>query len=351
MIPVSKPHTPNKKQLYNLIDGAFSRSYLTNYGPLEQQLTETLATYFGVNKVVLVSSATFGLEMALATVTAENQSKKIYTTPFSFAATSTAIRRNGNPVSYIDIKAGELIPDYTEIELEDKVIIDTHVFGIPSILKRNSKKKGQKNIFDAAHSFDVFENGKHITSCEDISIISFHSTKLYHTIEGGAVISTNSDLIDEVKCRSNFGLQQQDIKISGNGKLSELHAAVGLVNFSELNLILEARMELKCLYDKEILAIGSHYLEIVATPSVSYYPIKFPNRSSAKKFIQGMFERGVQVKPYFNESLNLKYSTQNCPNSEQLAGTIICLPMSSQFSKYEKIKIIGAIQDTLNVIN
>ena len=350
VIPVAKPHIPKTKKALTLINEAFNRAYLTNFGPIERNLSEAIAEFIGVKKVVLVNNATFGLEMAIATATNEKREKQIFTTPYSFLATSTAIARNGNPIKFIDIKTESLLANFSHEDLRDVVCVDTHVYGSPSSLLHINKSKNQQNIFDAAHCFDVFINGKHITNTEDISVISCHATKLFHSVEGGIIVSKNFDLLEEIKDRSSFGKDNVDVKIAGNGKMSEIHAAIGLANLSEINEIIENRTELKELYNTILTGFGFESVKVVKARSLNYYPLLFKTRYQGDLFQTEMRNKGVEVRKYFDLSLNKKFSNQTCENSEILAGKIICLPMSSSFTSDEIKHIHKSLTDVLTHI-
>lgn len=339
VIPVVKPHIPQTKKALTLISEAFDRAYLTNFGPLERKLSEDIAVFIGVERVVLVNNATFGLEMAIATATKEKCTTPILTTPYSFLATAGAIARNRNPIKFIDIKAESILADFSWEDLSDVVCVDTHVYGLPSSLLNIHKNKNQQNVFDAAHCFDVFINEKHITNTDDLSVISCHATKLFHTVEGGIVVSKNIDLLDEIKDRSTFGKDNIGVKIAGNGKMSEVHAAIGLANLSEIKQIKDNRTEMKELYNSIIDDFDFSNVRALQPNSLNYYPLIFKTRYLADLFTIEMRNRDIEVRQYFDLSLNTKFSDQTCVNSETLVGKIICLPMSSSFT-YDEIKHI-----------
>lgn len=348
MIPVVKPHIPKTKKALNLISDAFNRAYLTNFGPFERKLSEDISEFIGVKKVILVNNATFGLEMAIATATKENPDKQILTTPYSFLATSTAIARNRNPVKFVDINIDSLLADFGKEDLTDMVCVDTHVYGFASSLLNNNKKQNQQNVFDAAHCFDVFVDGKHITNTEDISVISCHATKLFHTVEGGIVVSKNLDHLAEIKERSSFGKDDFEVKIAGNGKMSEIHAAIGLANLSEINQIMENRNELRELYNSIFTGFELKSVRILQPYSLNYYPLLFKTGYLADLFQTEMRHKKIEVRKYFDLSLNKKFSNQSCKNSEFLVGKILCLPMSSSFTLDEIKHISRSLKEVLN---
>lgn len=334
-IRVSRPHMPDKTTLKKYIDKIYDTKWLTNSGPLEIELRHKLADYFGVRKVALTCNATIGLEVSLSALAQPND-RNVYTTPYSFKATSSSIERNHLLPIYCDtVSQCDVRMNTAHIVGTDNLILDTHVYGIPSKLTGSQLENSNRTIYDAAHCFDVFIGNEHITKHGAASVVSMHATKLFNSIEGGVIVSKDEAYIEDIRDRSNFALKNINSRSSGNYKLSEFHAAFGLANFMELDIIIEARAELKYTYDNIFKKSNSKCCPI-DVPSLSYYPLLFSDRLLADNFQSLCAGYGIEVRKYFDCALNRVYSSKECPNAESLVGRIICLPMSSQFTSNER---------------
>ena len=346
MIQVSKPHVPNRKVLFDLINSACDRSYFSNFGPLQERLNEALCEHLGTENLVLTASATQGLEVAVASLMAGKKTTHIYTTPYSFKATSSAITANGKTPKYVDIGQNQVCSDFSEVNLNGAFVLDTHVYGIPSSLINEKSYMKPQTVFDAAHCFDVHIDGNHISKFGCSSVLSFHATKMFHTCEGGAVICNKVGQAEEIKDRISFSLKNDKITTFTNAKMSELHAAMGLANLLEISEITERRQQMAEIYAQIVSEYSGPLLKIIQTASVSYFPVKFSTKKMAANFQQKMNEQNIVTRLYFDKSLNEIFSNDICVNSEELVGKIVCLPMSSQFSDDE----IMHIKNTLRIV-
>ena len=240
MIPVTQPFLPPKEEYQKLIDGIWKRQWLTNMGPLASQLEMELKDYLSVSRLLFVTNGTIAIQMAIKAL---ELSGEIITTPFSFVATTSSIVwENCTPI-FVDINPKSLCIDANKIEnaITDKTqaILATHVYGNPCDvvkIEEIAKKYNLKVIYDAAHAFGVEVNGKSIFEYGDISTCSLHATKLYHSIEGGLVITKDAELLKKLAYMRNFGISGFDSfsELGLNGKNSEFHAAMGLVNHRSL---------------------------------------------------------------------------------------------------------------------
>lgn len=333
LIKVSNPHIPSNKNFNKYLDIAIHAKQLTNFGKLERIFREKLSSYFGLNDIVLTCNATIGLELAIAAML-KPEDQHVYTTPYTFKATSSAIKRNGIPVRYVDIEKNSIQSSYRDYIGNQNMFLDTHVYGVPSTLIEENIDN-ERVIFDAAHAFDVFLNGEHIVKKGNISVISLHATKTMHSIEGGIIASKDTSLLSEIRDRTNFALKSDDDKQCGNYKFSEIHAAFGLANFDEIDRIFLERTKLIEMYNEILSQTDKKTVEVIKTPSVSYYPIKFRSRQLAELFSINMKQVGIEVRPYFDRSLDTIYGGEQCQNSRELSGRVICLPMGSQFTEHE----------------
>ncbi|TVP43483.1 MAG: aminotransferase class I/II-fold pyridoxal phosphate-dependent enzyme, partial [Mongoliibacter sp.] len=236
MIPVTKPFSPPIEEYKKYIDEIWERNWYTNNGPLVNQLEKDLKQYLGVSEVAFVSNGTIAIQIALKALGIH---KKVITTPFSYVATTSSLVWEGCEPVFADIDSNTLNIDPLKIEElideDTQAILATHCFGNACEIDQIEKiahKHGLKVIYDAAHCFGTKYKGESIFNFGDISTTSFHATKLFHTIEGGAIFSGNKELRKKVSFLRNFGHDGPE-KFNGvgiNGKNSEFHAAMGLCN-------------------------------------------------------------------------------------------------------------------------
>ncbi len=257
MIPVTKPFMPPAKEYNDYLEGIWKRQWLTNNGPLVNELELKVAEYLDVKNFLYLGNGTVALQIAIKALALKGE---IITTPFSYVATTSSIVWEGCTPVFVDIDANTLNIDSSKIEAaitsETSAILATHVYGNPcEIIKIASiaKKNNLSVIYDAAHCFGVKYKGKSIFDYGDISTVSFHATKLFHTIEGGGVFSRDSNLHNKMGLMRNFGHDGPEVfsDIGINGKNSEFHAAMGLVNIKWLDEIIAKRKLLSELYDRK----------------------------------------------------------------------------------------------------
>src|SRR5690606_2144930 len=229
MIPVTEPFLPPQQEFQKYLDEVWKRNWLTNNGPLVVELERRLREYLGLSNLLFVTNGTIGLQLAIKALDLKGE---IITTPFSYVATTSSIVWEGCTPRFVDIDANTFNVDPNLIESaineNTSAILATHVFGNPCDVDRIdaiARKYKLRVIYDAAHCFGVNYHGKSILSYGDISVISFHATKLFHTIEGGAVVSTDPEVHRNLIQLRNFGhFGPYRFKGLGiNGKNSEVH--------------------------------------------------------------------------------------------------------------------------------
>ncbi|WP_309088941.1 DegT/DnrJ/EryC1/StrS family aminotransferase [Domibacillus sp.] len=350
MINVSLPFLPPEEEYKQYISQLWKTKWLTNNGVLVQELEKALEQYLGIDSLCFVSNGTVALQLAIKALDIKGE---IITTPFSFVATTTSIIWESCKPVFVDIDPRTLCIDVDKIEdvITDKTeaILATHVFGIPCDVERIekiAKKFNLKVIYDAAHAFGVRYKERSLLSFGDISTISFHSTKLYHTVEGGAIANNVSkDITDKIKRLRSFGIEGDIHYLPGiNAKNSEFHAAMGLCNLKYIDEIIEKRKKLTETYN----IILSNLVE---RPSIaeeviynySYYPVILKTEQVLLKIKNMLEEEEVRTKRYFYPSLNtLPYlkDASFCPVSEHLSRRILCLPLYSDL-EIENVERIG----------
>ena len=254
MIPVTKPFLPPKEEYQELLSGIWDSGWLTNMGPLANELEMKLKSHLDLEHLLFVTNGTIALQMAIKALDLKGE---IITTPFSFVATTSSIVWEGCRPVFVDIEVDSLNIDATKIEAaitkNTTAILATHVYGNPCdvvALEKIAKKHNLKIIYDGAHAFGVKVHGKSIFEYGDISTCSLHATKLYHSVEGGLIVTKNPMLLKKIAYIRNFGFSGTEsfAELGVNGKNSEFHAAMGLVNFKYINLIHEQRKLLTEIY-------------------------------------------------------------------------------------------------------
>lgn len=337
MIPVSQPFLPPKDEYAVLMNQLWESKWLTNNGVLVRQLEKELESYLEVPALQYVSNGTIALQLAIKALDIRNE---IITTPFSFVATTTSILwENCQPV-FVDIDPTTLCMDAAKIEeaITDRTeaILATHVFGIPCDVEKIEEIAARyqlKVIYDAAHAFGVEYKGKSLLSYGDLSTVSFHATKLFHTVEGGGIVVNRvSNYAQRLKQLRNFGIGDEGIQVVGiNGKNSEFHAAMGLCNLKYMDAIIKKRRVLTEKYDS-LLQGKFQRLQICEHTkyNYAYYPIIFEREEELKRVQQILKENRIATRRYFYPSLNtLPYllEKQSCPVSEDISNRILCLPL------------------------
>lgn len=357
MIPVTKPFLPSKTEYIDLVDKIWQRNWLTNNGPLVNDLELKLKGFLNVDHLLFTGNGTVAIQLAIKAL---NLSGEIITTPFSYVATTSSIVWEGCIPVFADIDPERLTIDPTKIEalITDKTtaILATHVYGIPchiEEIKAIADKHQLKVIYDAAHAFGTTYKGKSLLSYGDISTLSTHATKLFHTIEGGAVITNDPDILKTLSHMRNFGHDGAE-KFNGvgiNGKNSEFHAAMGVLNLKHVNQIIEKRKKDSQQYDNWLLDKGIRRPLIPAHTEYnhSYYPIIFETNEMAIKVFKALEMYEIYARRYFYPSLSsLPYVDETqTPVSVDIASRVLCLPLYYDLSPEEIDMICRVIIRTL----
>jgi dTDP-4-amino-4,6-dideoxygalactose transaminase len=353
MINVTKTYLPNKEKYKKYIDEIYENGWLTNNGPLVQRLEKRLAQYLGVKNIVLVSNGTIALEIAYKAL---NLTNEVITTPFSFVATtSSLVMSNLKPVfADIDEKSFNINPKNIEkfINANTSAILPVHVFGNAckvEEIEQIAKKCNLKVVYDAAHAFDVKYKDRSVLSYGDISTLSFHSTKLFHTIEGGALIINDDELVQKVRYLINFGIKNQEEipHLGTNAKMNEFEAAMGLCVLDDIENIKNSRKEVYETYQKELKDLVQFQEQnINASQNYSYFPIVLKSEEQLLKIQKALNDENIFPRRYFYPSLDtLEYiePKQECKISRDISKRILCLPIYSELEFENQKKIIKMI--------
>ena len=358
MINVTKTYLPNKEKYQKYVDEIFESGWITNNGPKVKELEKRLAEYLGVKNIILVSNGTTALEIAYRTLDIKGFA---ITTPFSFVATTSSLVTNGILPIYADIDAESLNINPNNIEKlitpNTSAIVPVHVFGngcdveaIESIAKEHNLKV----IYDAAHAFGVEYKEESILNYGDISTLSFHATKLFHTIEGGALIINDDQLAQKARYLINFGIENAESipHLGTNAKMNEFEAAMGLCMLDEMQEIESKRKAIYEIYENELKDIVQFQKQNeYSSKNYSYFPIVFESEVELLRVQKALNEENIYPRRYFYPSLDtLDYiePKQICEISRDISKRILCLPIYPQLENEMQDKIINIVKGVLS---
>lgn len=355
MINVTRSFMPPIEEYESYIKEIWENRHLTNEGPILKELVSKLKQYLGLENVNMLTNGTVALELAIKAL--DINQGEIITTPFSFVATTSSILwENCTPV-FVDIDRDTLCIDVNKIEAaitsKTKAIMAVHVFGYPCDVEKIeeiAKKHNIKVIYDGAHAFGSKYKGKSLLGYGDITTCSFHATKLFHTIEGGACFSKTKELDEKIQALKTFGAKDGEYEIVGtNNKMTEFNAAMGLANFKYIETIIEERRKISDLYDSLLKGIGDRPKVISDLEyNYIYYPIIFKTEEETLKIVEKLNKQEIYPRRYFYPSLNtLKFleKKQKCPISEDISKRILCLPLYNGLKESEVKEICDIIKN------
>lgn len=355
MISLNSPIKPDLKKLQVYLEKINDNGWFTNFGPFHDELTAKLEDYLGVENLLLVSNGTVALQLAGRALGVDN----IVTTPFSFVATVCAYDWQKDTLCFADIdrKSYNLCPKAVSQVLSKNASLDavvaTHVYGNPCDVESFntiSEERKVKIIYDASHTFGVKIGNKSVLQYGDASTLSFHATKVFHTVEGGAVVFKDKQHMEKAKHMINFGiLPGQGIQETGiNGKLNEYQAAVGLVNLESIGSILQHRADL---YGQYVDGLKSS-LELPvwhkdANFNGAYMPVKLENKVVAAQLSGYLAEHKIQSRPYFSPSLNTVFThckDYGSKHSAEVEDGILCLPLHAHMTAKDVDTVMDRIK-------
>ena len=347
---VTAPSLASLDEYKALLQSAWDSGILTHNGPLLQRLEKELAAYFNLKNIVVLVNGTVAIQLPIRAMKLQGE---IITTPFTWVATSSAIIWEGCRPVYVDIDPYTLNIDPAKIEAaithKTSAILPVHVFSNPcdmEAIESIAKKHNLKVIYDAAHAVAVNYKGKSVMEYGDCSATSFHATKLYNTGEGGACITTNVDLHEQLKRLRFFGYDsnKEIVEDGQNGKMTEIHAALGLANLPYLANVCKRRKEIFEEYKAQLGDLDFLYFQKFNPESYnySYMPVVFDTPERLDK-VDGLLQaNNIFGRRYFSPSLNTVKALgayTPMPYSESIANRIMCLPSFTDLGS-EKIKEI-----------
>ena len=363
-ITVTSPLLPDLEEFHDMLKEIWESKWITNNGSFHKKLEAALAEYLKVPYVSLFTNGTLPLITALQALRITGE---VITTPYSFVATTHALWWNGIKPVFVDIEpeTGDIDPNRIEAAITPKTtaIMPVHVYGKPCKVKEIQEiadKYGLKVIYDAAHAFGVEVNGESILNAGDMSTLSFHATKVYNTIEGGAMIMHDENTKRRIDYLKNFGFKGETEVIAPgiNSKMDEMRSAYGLLNLKQVDAAIEARHQVAIKYRKALRSVeGINFWDDM--PGVKHNYSYFPIFVDAKKYGMTrdelyfkMKEQGVLGRRYFYPLIS-EFSTykglpsstkENLPNAHKMADSVICLPMHHALSEEDLERIMKIIK-------
>jgi dTDP-4-amino-4,6-dideoxygalactose transaminase len=336
MINVTRSIMPDFERYEEKIKKLWETRWLTNNGDYLVELERRLSERFDT-QCVIVSNGTLALLIAIELFDFPKGSE-IIVTPFTFAATVESILWQGYKPVFVDVdlETFNMSPEEIEKNITEKTvaIMPVHVFGNPckvEEIQKIAEKHNLKVIYDAAHCFDVYYEGKSVYKFGNVSVASFHATKVFHTIEGGAIFSDDTELIEKAKRLRNFGFNEkiEIVDIGINAKMNEFQAAMGLLN---LEIVDEEIKKRKRVFEKyrELLDDIVDYQKLserLTKYNYIYMPVLFADEKTRDNVFAELKANGYNTRKYFYPSLNSIFSKQSCPNSESVSSRILHLPL------------------------
>lgn len=363
LITVTSPLLPNLTDFNEMLQEIWGSKWITNNGSFHKQLEKELADYLKVPYISLFTNGTLPLITALQALRITGE---VITTPYSFVATTHSLWWNGCKPVFVDIDSatGNIDPDKIEAAItpQTQAIMPVHVYGKPCDTKRIQEiadKYGLKVIYDAAHAFGVEVNGESILNAGDMSTLSFHATKVYNTIEGGALVMQDERAKKRIDYLKNFGFAGEvEVVAPGiNSKMDEMRSAYGLLNLKQVDAAIEARHQIAVKYREALRSVGGiTFMDDMSgvKHNYSYFPIFVDTEKygmNRDELYFKMKEQNVLGRRYFYPLIS-EFSTyrgldsakpENLPNAHKMANSVICLPMHHELDNVSVERVIKCI--------
>jgi dTDP-4-amino-4,6-dideoxygalactose transaminase len=359
---VTRPFLPPLQELVPYLEEIWERRILTNNGPFHEQLEKALCEHLGVRHLALFTNATIALVSALQALRVVGE---VITTPYSFVATAHSLLWNGIKPVFVDIEPETLNLDPDKIEAaitpQTTAIMPVHCYGNPcdvDAIQRIADNYNLKVIYDAAHAFGVEYGGKSILDYGDLSVLSFHATKVFNTFEGGAIACRNARAKQHIDHLKNFGfVDEATVVATGiNGKMHEFSAALGLLQLKYIGQVIERRAQIDSLYRERLADVPG--IKPVrrgkqSADNFAYFPILVEKDYplSRDDLYARMGERGIHCRRYFYPLISSfpmyrglpSARKDNLPVANDVADRVICLPIYPDMSDADVIRVTDAI--------
>lgn len=364
VIYVTQPHLPPLEEFMPYLEKIWETKWLTNCGPFHQQLERELADYLGVQHLALFANGTLALVTALQSLRIASE---IITTPFSFVATAHSLLWNGIKPVFVDIDPNSFNLDPEKIEAaitpHTAAILPVHVYGNPCNVEKIQKVAdtyGLKVIYDAAHAFGVNYKGESLLKHGDLSILSFHATKVFNTFEGGAIICPDAKTKKRIDDLKNFGFADEVTVVAPgiNGKMNEVQAAFGLLQLRHIDKAMSRRREIDFQYRKQLSSIPGIMCPPIpahTTSNYSYFPIIVEKEYPLLRddLNNKLRQNGIYSRRYFYPLISEfpmyrvlpSSASSNLPVAHNVSSTVLCLPIYPDLSSESIARIVSIIAD------
>jgi len=357
MINVTKAYLPSKEKYLKYMNGIWDNAWLTNNGPLLVELENKLKERLSVSYLQFVSNGTLAIQLAIKALELKGE---IITTPYSYVATTTSILWENCAPVFCDIETKRYGIDPAKIENlitpKTSAILATHVYGFPCMvdeIAEIAKKFNLKVIYDGAHAFGVNYKGKSILNYGDISTLSFHATKIFHTVEGGGIVVNDLQLNEKISLLKSFGhVGEEYLQLGINAKNSEFHAAMGLCVLEDLDEIISARKSI-CEEYRKLLIDDSVELPVFISDmdyNYSYFPVFFKSEKILLEIKNELNKNDIFPRRYFYPALNtLQYLLKKyqCGIAEDISNRVLCLPLYKDLEITQVHSIVEKIKSVL----
>lgn len=362
MINVTKTTLPPINRYIKYLKKIWANNWVTNKGEFVLDLEKVLEKYLKVKNLLAVSNGTIAMQLAFRALGLKGE---VITTPFTFPATTNALIWEGLKPVFADIDPETFNIDPKEIEKKitekTSAILAVHVFGNPCdvlALEKIAKKHNLKVIYDSAHAFGVEYQDRSILSWGDVNTLSFHATKVFHTIEGGAVIAKDTKIATKIDLLRNHGIETYDkVVLAGtNAKLNELQAIMGLCILEEFDKQVIARARVYRRY-ASVFSKTQFKLQrlssLLTKYTYPYFPICFSSEKVRDDVYKILLKNNIRARKYFyppcHELPYIKYTGSDLPHATKISHSILCLPLYGTLSKKDQDKIINIIKKTLSI--
>lgn len=346
VVPVTQPYLPPLDEFRPYLEQIWANRWVTNEGPFHHQLEKALCEHLGVEHLCLFSNGTLALITALQAL---NITGEVITTPFSFVATTHSIHWNGIKPVFVDIDPVSMNLDPAKIEAaitpQTRAIMPVHVYGNPcevEAIGRIADTYGLRVIYDAAHAFGVKHDGRSVLSFGDMSVLSFHGTKIFHTFEGGAIVCRDAEMKRRIDRLKNFGIEDEVTVVAPgiNGKMNEVQAAFGLLQLQHVDRAYQARARIDRRYRDAFAGVRGltlHHITDNNTRNHAYFPVlvtpAFPISRDA--LYAEMRARQIAVRRYFYPLISEfptyrglpSAASENLPVANTISRQVLCLPV------------------------
>lgn len=361
-IYVTQPYLPPLEEFIPYLEQIWENKWLTNGGPFHQEFEEKLAKYLGVEYLSLFTNGTLALVTALQSLRITGE---VITTPYSFVATAHSLLWNGIKPVFVDIDSDTFNINPAKIEAaitpHTTAILPVHVYGKPcevEEIQQIADTYGLKVIYDAAHAFGVRYKGESLLKYGDLSILSFHATKVFNTFEGGAIVCPDAKAKKRIDDLKNFGFHDELTVVAPgiNGKMNEVQAAFGLMQLNTIDKVISSRKQIDAVYREHLSVVPGVIcpnLPLKTTYNHSYFPILIEKEYplTRDQLYEKMKSNGIFVRRYFYPLISTfpmyrglnSANPSNLPEATKLAEKILCLPIYPNLSAHEQEMVINLI--------